>query len=191
MNATQLKKWQERQREDAEGLLDQIGPTTPGDIRKHYPEFDLGTCYTTSLDPYTPLWVLLPFFEKVIVGITPYLKTEEAFRDWYGVTPRRLLDLHEQGHVVIRVLPPESRRGFSIRKTMPRTSPSQGPHPVLSPLGLRLFGLRFGPRPLFVRPGIRAGVTLPQTAVGSIVVVLVSPRSKDAPGVSDIPKPVR
>jgi hypothetical protein len=77
-------------------------------IRQIYPEFRLEGAYTTSLDPYVPLWALIPFFSKIVVGITPYLRSEDDFRKWYGISVRQLLALHEEGRVVIRVLFPSS-----------------------------------------------------------------------------------
>ncbi len=85
-----------------------IAPCRPDQIAKMYPEFDLRGAFTTSLEPYVPLWALVPFFEKLIVGIVPYIATEEAFRNWYGVSIKQLLDLYERGRVQIRVLFPSA-----------------------------------------------------------------------------------
>lgn len=108
MNASQLKKWKDRQVEDAENLVAAIPNPSPDKIKAIYPEFKLGGVYTTSLDPYTPLWALLPFFDKVIVGITPYLRTENQFSQWYGVSPKQLMTLRENDKVVVRVLFPKA-----------------------------------------------------------------------------------
>lgn len=85
------------------GSLETVESTS---IRHLYPEFNLSSTHTTSLDPYTPIWALVPFFEKVVVGILPYLRDEQQFVDWYGVSVRQLLHLRDMGKVEIRVLFP-------------------------------------------------------------------------------------
>lgn len=108
MNTKALHRWKECQRAKAEELVAKFKPKCPEDIRKIYPEFTLRGAYTTSLEPYVPIWLLLPFFERIIVGIVPHLKTEEEFHEWYGVSIKQLLDLREKGRVEIRVLFPRS-----------------------------------------------------------------------------------
>lgn len=108
MNAKQLKVWKQRELEKAETLAEQIQPAGPLDIVKMYPEFKLEGAYTTSLEPYAPVWILLPFFDRVVVGVDPHLRTEEHFKAWYGLSVHQLLSLREKGRVEIRVLGPTS-----------------------------------------------------------------------------------
>jgi hypothetical protein len=108
MDATRLKRWKERERNKAEELAGGLLRPSPKDITKLYPEFTLKGVYTTSLDPYVPLWVLLPFFDKILVGIMPYLRTEDDFRRWYGLTVRQMLSLYEQQRIHLRVLFPSA-----------------------------------------------------------------------------------
>lgn len=115
MNATQLKKWKEEQIGVAEEIVHSLQNPMPENITELYPEYNLIGDYTTSLDPYTPLWALLPFFGKIIVGILPYLKNEDEFIEWYGVSTKQMLKLHELGRVEIRVLFPQKTN------TIPKT----------------------------------------------------------------------
>ena len=108
MNAKQLKKWKEKQQAKAYDIVNSISEPHPDNITDIYPEFCLEGAYTTSLDPYTPVWAIVPFFKKIIVGITPYLKTEKDFIKWYGVTVKQLLKMKEMDRVEIRVIYPYS-----------------------------------------------------------------------------------
>ncbi len=108
MDARRLKRWKEDELARANRLAMELSSPNPQDIRKMYPEFDFGTAITTSLEPYVPLWALLPFFDKVIVGIVPYIRSKEQFRDWYGLDLQHVLTLHEMGRVNIRVLFPSA-----------------------------------------------------------------------------------
>ena len=110
MNSSKLKRWRETEEAAAFDLRKQI--TSSGkalELKEFYPEFKLNADYTTSLEPYCPVWGQLPFFKKLIVGITPYLKDEEAFQRWYGVTPAQLLRLNELGRVEIRINEPRAK----------------------------------------------------------------------------------
>lgn len=106
MNTTKLKLWKEQQLVFAEAVIKNIPKISYRSITSIYPEFNFHGVYTTSLDPYVPLWALLPFFDSIIVGITPYFKSEDDFKKWYGVSVRQLLSLWERGRVNIRILFP-------------------------------------------------------------------------------------
>ncbi|MCK4357402.1 MAG: hypothetical protein KAW92_01420 [Candidatus Cloacimonetes bacterium] len=112
MNTSQFKKWKNKEIEKTENLLSKS--KYKGKLIKLYPEFNLESPYTTSLDPYVPLWLMLPFFKKIIVGILPYLKTPKNFIDWYGVTPEQMLWLYEIEKIELRILFPTSL--YSIPK---------------------------------------------------------------------------
>lgn len=103
MNTLQLKKWKEAENNRAGELAEKISKKENLDIIDFFPEFKLLPPYTTSLEPYVPIWALLPFFKTIIVGITPYLKTREDFKDWYGLWPEQILELAKQGRIIIRV----------------------------------------------------------------------------------------
>ncbi|HYG08397.1 MAG TPA: hypothetical protein VD835_00350, partial [Pyrinomonadaceae bacterium] len=109
MNSAQLKRWKEREAIRAKELSEGVAGGSPEfSLKDFYPEFELVGPYTTSLEPYCPIWALVPFFRKVVVGINPYLKDEAAFSNWYGISPRQLLWLQEMGRVEIKVTFPRS-----------------------------------------------------------------------------------
>jgi len=108
MNASQLKKWKERKIEEEKAHVGNAIKKGASQVKDIYKDFGLKGSYTTSLDPYIPLWALVPFFDQIIVGILPYLKTEEDFINWYGVTVKQLLILEKQNRVKIRLIYPMS-----------------------------------------------------------------------------------
>jgi len=108
VNAKQLILWREKELAKARTLVEEARPTTPLDVIRIYPEFRLQGVYTTSLEPYAPVWLLLPFFDRVIVGIVPHLRTEDQFRSWYGLTVRDMIILANEGRLAIRLLAPNS-----------------------------------------------------------------------------------
>ncbi|MGO9586476.1 MAG: hypothetical protein ACLP2Y_09800 [Limisphaerales bacterium] len=108
MNAAQLARWKERENARAKQVVDSIGNLSPSSIRKIYPEWPLQGAYTTSIEPHVPIWAMVPFFSKVIVGIVPYFRDEDAFQQWYGLSVRQLLQLHEKGHLLVRMLFPRT-----------------------------------------------------------------------------------
>jgi len=109
MNAKKLARWKITELEKANAIIQEIENVQPLSIQRIYPEWEFNKDYTTSLDPKVPLWALVPFFSKVIVGITPYFRDEEAFCKWYGVSLRELFQLYEKKRVLIRVLFPSAR----------------------------------------------------------------------------------
>jgi hypothetical protein len=114
MNPAQLARWKEREDTRAKQIVDSIGDLSPSSIRNIYPEWSLEGAYTTSVEPHVPIWAMIPFFSKIIVGIIPYFRDESAFQQWYGLSVRQLLRLHEGGYLLIRVLYP--RAGTSVPK---------------------------------------------------------------------------
>jgi hypothetical protein len=66
MNTLQLKKWKEAENNRASELAEKISKKENPDIIDFFPEFKLLPPYTTSLEPYVPIWTLLPFFKTVI-----------------------------------------------------------------------------------------------------------------------------
>jgi hypothetical protein len=108
VNAEQLSAWRGNELARARALIEQVRPTEPSEIKRIYPELSLHGVYTTSLEPYAPVWLLLPFFDRIIVGIVPYLQSEDQFRNWYGLSVRDMLGLANQGRLVIRLLVPRS-----------------------------------------------------------------------------------
>lgn len=108
MDSKSLKRWKELELDKAECLASALRSPRAEDIGQMYPEFALRGSVTNSLEPYVPLWSLVPFFEKIIVGIVPYLRTEEEFHSWYGLSIRDVLALQEQGHLLIRMLFPSA-----------------------------------------------------------------------------------
>ena len=109
MNETQLKKWKEKCSQSTFDVVNEISQNKRIlNLKDFYPEFSFKGAYSTSLDPYVPLWALLPFFDKIIVGILPYLKSENEFIKWYGLSPHQMLRLHEMGRLEIRILYPKN-----------------------------------------------------------------------------------
>ena len=69
MKSAQLKRWKENEHAKAKEIVSRIDELNPSKIHQQlYPEFQLSKAYTTSLDPYTPVWSLIPFFDNVIIG---------------------------------------------------------------------------------------------------------------------------
>lgn len=108
MNTTQLKKWKERKMDEERLHVEESLKNGGVHVKDVYQDFDLKGSYTTSLDPYIPIWALVPFFDEIVVGVLPYLKTEEDFIKWYGISVKQLLMLEEQGRVKIRLMFPRS-----------------------------------------------------------------------------------
>lgn len=108
MNTKQLKKWKATECRYAKELADTVRKEEDFKIQDFFPELDLNSPYTTSLDPYVPVWSLLPFFRTIIVGITPYFKTPDDFKAWYGLRPEQILQLANRGRIAIRVLFPHA-----------------------------------------------------------------------------------
>ena len=110
MNAKQLRQWKELQKAESLNIGEACKDNSEISLLDFYPEFNLkGKLYTTSLDPRVPLWQVLPFFEKIIVGILPYLSTEEEFKRWYGVTSKQMLWLYENNFIELRIIFPRSK----------------------------------------------------------------------------------
>jgi len=108
MNASKLKMWKERKIEEEKIHVENAIKNGASQVKDIYQDLCLKGSYTTSLDPYIPLWALVPFFDQIIVGILPYLKTEEDFINWYGVSVKQLLILEKQNRVKIRLIYPRS-----------------------------------------------------------------------------------
>lgn len=117
MNAAQLKRWKEKEASQASDIADGIRKTRTDvnlsntSLLEMFPEFELSKAgrYTRSLEPFAPVWVTLPFFEKSIVTIHPGFRDERSFFEWYGVSPRQLLQLYDKGRVELRVSYPASQ----------------------------------------------------------------------------------
>jgi len=77
-------------------------------IRAYYPEYDFSGTFSTSTEPHVPLWASLPFFNRVLVNINPYLKSENEFIEWYGLTPKQVRELEDQQRIEIRLIFPRS-----------------------------------------------------------------------------------
>ena len=108
MNEHELIKWKERATNKTYDIVCNIEEEKKMDLRSYYPEFSFEGAYSTSLDPYVPLWASIPFFERIIVGILPNLKTETDFLNWYGLSPKQMLNLHEKGRINVRILYPKT-----------------------------------------------------------------------------------
>lgn len=109
MNAANLKKWKTKEQTRASELAEQASrKASPMSIKDFYPELRLENPYTTALDGYMPVDCMLPFFRTVVVGIRPHLKTPEDFSRYYGLSPREMLWLHQNGRLQLRVLFPKS-----------------------------------------------------------------------------------
>lgn len=108
MNTSQLKKWKKRKTEEESLHVENAIKNGAYQVKDVYNDFGLQGSYTTSLDPYIPVWALIPFFDQIIVGVLPYLKTEEDFKNWYGVSVKQLLMLEDQNRVKIRLIFPRS-----------------------------------------------------------------------------------
>ena len=109
MNATQLKKWKEKKIEDEHLHVKTIIKNENAErLKDVYQDLKLQGSYTTSLEPHIPIWAQLPFFDKIIVGVLPYIRTEEDFIKWYGISVKQLLLLEESGRVRIRLIFPRS-----------------------------------------------------------------------------------
>jgi len=108
MNSKQLKNWKEEKYEDALKIVSSVSVNQNTQLKDVYPEFNFHGSYSTSLDPYVPLWALLPYYDRVVVGVLPYLKSEEEFIRWYGVSVKQMIYLQELGRLNIRLINPGS-----------------------------------------------------------------------------------
>lgn len=106
MNPKQLKTWKLNELEKERIFFEKKKAIFA--VNDVYPEFKFEKPYTTALDGYLPIGVLLPFFKRVNVGIFPYLKNENEFYKWYGLYPNDLLWLYHEGRVNLRILFPHA-----------------------------------------------------------------------------------
>lgn len=109
MNLEEFSAWKAREYERAHDFPDP-DPSAPSssELQDFYPEWDFSGLYTTSLEPHTPLWVQLPFYDRINVGINLRLSSIDEFKNTYNATPEELLDLYKTGHVNLRLLYPLS-----------------------------------------------------------------------------------
>lgn len=108
MNSKQLKRWKEDNYASALDLVSSASVNSNTQLKDVYPEFNFQGSYSTSLDPYVPVWAMLPYYDRIIVGILPYLKSEEEFTRWYGISVKQMLNLQELGKLNIRLINPGS-----------------------------------------------------------------------------------
>ena len=121
MEKEELLDYEEREKEEGRKLLDKSVNAKHFSISDFYPSFHLSSDdspYCGDLTKHetlgwnTPLWILLPFYKKIIVGIEP-LRDKEAFEDRYGVSLRHFLGLIKDGHIIVRLNnPPMSYEGL-------------------------------------------------------------------------------
>lgn len=105
------------ERGDVEDYLESEKATARGflrsdtrlDFRTLYPEYGLENLrgpVSTSLEPYSKIWELVPYRQRIIVHIIAHHPTEEAFRSWYGVSVEEMIDLERRGMVSIMLTLP-------------------------------------------------------------------------------------
>jgi len=107
MNPKQFKIWKEKQIESAEIITTNLKLSPQSSIKDIYPEFCFDGAYTTSLEPYVPLWALVPFFDKIIITITTSFNTEEEFIKCYGLSVEKILFLFDNNRLNIRLTFPK------------------------------------------------------------------------------------
>ena len=109
MNPQQLKKWKEDEMNLTENLsIRLVNNAESSQIHDYFPELEMAESRSTSLEPYLPVWAVLPFYEQVLLNISPHLRTETEFIEWYGLSPKQVLDLADRGRIVIKVIYPKA-----------------------------------------------------------------------------------
>lgn len=96
-----LKKYRKRELELTESLLESFNPKRPK-VLHFFPEFkdSINGPYGNSLDPVIKVPSLLPFYENLVVGLSPF-KDEYSFEKNYGLNIKNVIDLVENDRISV------------------------------------------------------------------------------------------
>jgi hypothetical protein len=83
-------------------------------ILDFYPEFKLKRPYTSAWHLDMPVWLLLPYYAKIIVPIYPY-DSESGFEKRYGLGIEELLQLEKAEKLALRLYLPSPQAGIPQR----------------------------------------------------------------------------
>jgi hypothetical protein len=108
MKRERFQEYLAREGDVAARLLPQrIGDLGP--LEHLYPEYNLDRAsrlVSTSLEPYSKLWELVPFREKLVVRVTVRNATAAGFRELHGVDVAELLEFVKLGRVLMMINTP-------------------------------------------------------------------------------------